>query len=346
MSKGADFSRLGVRLRKGVYIFSKIIFAFNSAAYYVLWLKFLQVVLVPFDLFISWIEHRRLKKQINKNIPVIFVVGIQRTGSTLVSQFIEKNFSFFPIGNFNSIFKRSNYYIHRWLAKVYKRPNPSYQNFYGISKGFFSIGDCYELWDRWFGKNHYIIPDSISDEQETDMQEFFTSLYSAYKRPLLTKNNRNSLLLPLFEDNFKNAFFVVVKRDPVAVIRSTIKASKDFFGDESLLWGLYPSADFDTSNYENIIEAATVQFLMLEQILNKQLEKLDKSSYLLVDYNNFCANPSGFQEDLIKRLSEKEGYDVKSVQLRTEPFRVSNRLNNSELDQQIKGYLKKWHDKI
>lgn len=347
MSKGSDFSRLGVRLRKGISIFSKIILSFKSAAYYVLWLKFLQIVLLPLDYLFQWLEKATVKNaKGNNDIPILFVVGIQRTGSTLVSQFIEKSFDFFPIGNFNSIFKRSSYYLHQWLSKTYKRANPSYQNFYGISKGIFSVGDCYELWDRWFGKNHYVLPHSVSEKKEADLRCTFKSLYSAYKKPLLTKNNRNSLLLPVFKRNFKNAFYVVVKRNPVAVIRSTIKASKDFFGDESFLWGLYPLADFNTSNYENSVEAATVQFLMLEQILNKHLESIDSDSYLVVDYNDFCTNPADFQEILIKRLSEKEGYDVNSVQVRTEPFRVSNRLNNSELDQQIEGYLKKWQDKI
>lgn len=346
MSKGADFSRFSVRLRKGFYILSKIIFSFNSAAWYVLWLKFLQIVLLPVDYLFRWIEQITVTKIERDQIPIIFVVGIQRTGSTLVSQFIEKNFDFFPVGNFNSVFKHSAYYLHKWFSLLYKQSNTSYKNFYGISKGFYSIGDCYELWDRWFGKNHYIIPEIISDKKEDNLRNYFTTLFSAYKRPLLTKNNRNSLLLPVFERNFKNAFFVVVKRDPVAVIRSTIKASKDFFGDESMLWGLYPSADFDTSNYENSIEAATVQFLMLDKILNEQLKKLNSESYIKIDYTEFCDNPSVFQENLIKKLSKKEGYDVSSVQFRKEPFHVSNRLNNSDLDKQIETYLKKWQDKI
>ena len=346
MSKGSDFTSTNVKLRKGFYIFLKIIFSVNSAAYYVLWLKFLQIVLSPIDLLFSWIERLRSKEEIEKNIPVIFVVGIQRTGSTLVSQFIEKTFDFFPIGNFNSIFKRSAFYLHRWFSKSYKTPRKSYKNFYGISKGFFSIGDCYELWDKWFGGNHYVIPEKISEKKQDDLKNYFTSLYAAYRKPILTKNNRNSLLLPVFEENFDNAFYVIVKRDPVAVIRSTIKASKDFFGDDRFLWGLYPSENFDTDNYENIIEAATVQFLMLDKILNEQIEKLQDDTYLLIDYNEFCLNPAQFQKDFIHKLKNKELFNPDQIELETEPFKISHRLKNQDIDNQIKNYLDKWQNKI
>ncbi len=346
MSKGSDFSRISVRLRKGFYIFSKIIFSLNAAAWYVLWLKFLQIVLLPVDYLFRFIEQIAITKSESDQIPIIFVVGIQRTGSTLVSQFIEKNFDFFPIGNFNSIFKHSAYYLHKWFSASYKHSNKSYQNFYGISKGFYSIGDCYELWDRWFGKNHYVIPDSVSDKKEADLRRYFASLFSAYKQPLLTKNNRNSLLLPVFDRNFKNAFYVVVKRDPVAVIRSTIKASNDFFGDDKFLWGLYPTKDFDTKNYENIVEAATVQFLMLDKILNEQLENLKSDSYLVIDYNNFCTNPSQFKNNLIRKLTKKSYYNIQNVSTESKSFPISKRLDNKHLDEQIKNYLKKWEDKI
>ncbi|MFC2096433.1 sulfotransferase [Bacteroidota bacterium] len=346
MSKGPDFNKPGIKVRKGFYILFKIMFSFNSAAYYVLWLKFLQIVLLPVDYLFLWIEKLTKETKSDSNIPILFVVGIQRTGSTLVSQFIEKTFSFFPIGNFNSIFKRSQFFVHCWFSKARKKPNKSYKNYYGISKGIFSIGDCYEVWDKWLGKNHYVIPNDISEEKINHFKKYFSNLHSTYNKPILTKNNRNSLLLPVFNSTFKNAFFIVVKRDPVAVIKSTLKASKDFFGSEDLLWGLYPNNEFDTDHYENIIEAATVQFLMLDKLLDGQIKTLDKSSYLIIDYDDFCSNPLQFQNELIEKLKNKQGFDIGNAVLKEKSFKSSKRLNKIQIDNQIEEYLVKWKDKI
>lgn len=345
MSKGTDFEKLDSKIRKGFYIFSQIIFSFNSAAYYVLWLKFLQIVFMPIDVLFALIEKSRIKIKSDKEIPIIFVVGIQRTGSTLVSQFIEKTFSFFPIGNFNTIFKRSTHYVHNRLTGFYK-PNGSYKNFYGISKGLFSIGDSYEVWDKWFGKNHYVLPPSVNENKIKNLNEYFTRLYTAYNRPILTKNNRNSLLIPIFRKVFKNGFYIVVKRDPVAVIKSTLKASKDFFGKDNMLWGLYPNKEFDTNDYENLIEAATVQFLMLDKLLNDQINELNKDSYLIVDYDEFCENPLQFQKNLIDKLKSKSEYNLKNIIYSDVSFNTSKRLSKLQIDEQIQGYINKWKNKI
>jgi len=345
MSKGEDFGKPGIKIRKGLYILIRILKSFDSAAYYIIWLKFLQVLNIPVDYFFYLLEKVTRKRGLNRQFPIVFVVGIQRTGSTLVSQFIEKSFDFFPVGNFNSIFHRSSYYLHKWFSNGYNGAHASYKNFYGISKGFYSIGDCYELWDKWFGENHYVIPDYISEEKQKNLWQYFASLHKAYQKPLLTKNNRNSLLLPIFQKNFKDVFFVIVKRDPIAVIRSTLKASKDFFGDEKFLWGLYPSKDFDTSDYENIVEAATVQYLMLDKILNQQIKNLTDDSFLIIDYNDFCKNPVDFQKKLLNQLNIK-GISVNEVQISTEAFKISERLTNQDLDKQIEYFLRKWENNV
>lgn len=346
MSKGADFDKTGLKIRKGFFILLKIILSFDNAAFYVIWLKFLQLLFFPADYLFYFFEKISFRKEEKPNVPIVFVVGIQRTGSTLISQFIEKTFPFFPVGNFNAIFKRSRFYLHKWLSWFYKKPTESYQNFYGISKGFYSIGDCYELWDRWFGKNHYVLPEQLNEFIQKDLVLYFSSLYEAYKKPILTKNNRNSLLLPFFNKAFKNALFIIVRRNPVAVIRSTIEASKDFFGKEGLLWGLYPNSEFDTNNYENLIESATVQFLMLNKILNEQIKELNEGSYLMVDYDEFCANPKEFQENLFKMLKAKSNFNLSNIIFRDEPFKTSKRLDNQEVNTQIRAYLDKWENKI
>ena len=345
MSRGSDFDKPGLSFRKSLLILIRILGSLNLAAYHVLWMKFLQVIFFPLDLVLSTLE--KIKKVAGEQeIPIIFVVGIQRTGSTLISQFIENTFPFFPLGNSNAIFKRSGYYIHKWFAKHYRPSRYSYQNFYGISRGFFSIGDCYEVWDRWFGKNHYIIPNEIPQEKLASLKEYFSGLYRASKHPILTKNNRNSLMIRLFKQTFSQSFFVIVRRDPVPVIRSTLKASMDFFGHEDLLWGLYPGHDFDTRDYENIVEAATVQYLMLDKLMNEQIRELEESEYMVIDYDDFCANPEKFEVQLAEKIGRKIPFSTAEIVSTHKKFKPSTRLGEEHMDSEIRRYYKKWVGEI
>jgi len=348
MSKGSDFIKFRIRLKKNLFVLKKILITFNQASRFILWFKFLQILLIPVDYILFLGERLFYKLKHNPSIPIIFVVGLQRTGSTFVSQFIEQTFPFHPIGNLNTIFKRSSFILHKFFGRFYKKKpyNHNYQNFYGISPGMFTVGDSYELWDQWFGNNHYLIPEHISESQSNQLTNYFSSLYSACNKPLLTKNNRNALLISYFNNHFLNSFFIIVKRDPVAVIRSTIKASEDFFGKTSnLLWGLYPDNYFETNYFENIIEAATAQYLALDKLLNEQIKKLNSDSYIIIDYQEFCNNPSKIQFEIINRLKPKMKIDENEITIIDEPFEISNRLNNNDLDKKIVEYLKKLQQK-
>lgn len=345
MSKGADFTKFKIRFKKNLFILKRILISFNQASRFILWFKFLQLLLIPVDYILFLVERLFYKLKPNPAIPIIFVVGLQRTGSTLVSQFIEQTFPFYPIGNLNAIFKRSSLIVHKFFLRFYKKTpySHNYQNFYGISPGLFTVGDSYELWDRWFGSNHYLAPDLIPNNKSNHLKKYFSGLFKACNKPLLTKNNRNTLLISYFDKLFYNAFFIIVKRDPVAVIRSTIKASEDFFGVNSkLLWGLYPHKYFDTNSYQNITEAATSQFIELEKKLNKQINALDKESFYTIDYDEFCENPAKIQYELINKLKRKIVFNEKDVKIINKSFDISTRLNDNILDNKIKEYLMKF----
>ncbi len=344
MSQGKDFQKLHLRLRKGFFILASILKSFHSAAYYVLWLKFLQILFLPLDVLIRLYEKIFLKNlPVEDDIPVIFVVGIQRTGSTLVSQVVEQAFPFAPLGNLCTIFKRSEYVIHKWMKRFYKRKKtPDFKNFYGISKGIFTIGDSYEVWDKWLGNNHYVIPRHIPEKKTRQMQRYFSNLHKAYKRPVLTKNNRNSLMINYFSKIFPNAFFIVVNRNPVKVIRSTLQASCDYFGKGDYLWGLVPNESFTVSNYENIVEAATVQYLELEKLLKEQLKNIPVEQYLEIDYDDFCDHPEKTQQKLNDVLQKKYDFNQKEINYISLPFRKSKRLDNNNRDKAIKQYLEKY----
>ena len=156
-----------LNFRKYTFIFFSILKSFDPAAYHVLLIKFMQVLLLPIDVFLSIIEKVLLKPGIAAQLPIVFVVGIQRTGSTFVSQVLADSFMFAPLGNLATIFPRSRYYIHRFSKLFYPRltgqrirkRRRQYKSYYGISKGFYTISDSYEVWDKWFGNDHYTIPE-------------------------------------------------------------------------------------------------------------------------------------------------------------------------------------------
>ncbi|MBS3807820.1 MAG: sulfotransferase [Bacteroidales bacterium] len=333
---------LSYRVRKFFFIFFTILTSGNRSAWYVFWIKFLQVVCLPLDYLFFLMEKIFLKQQGGKDLPMVCVVGIHRTGSTMVSQFLADTFPFFPIGNFSTLFRKSSFIPYRLAIPFYRQGRKkSYRNYYGISTGLFAIGDAYEFWDQWLGRDHYTAGGLTDPSKAESLKRHFANIYRACHRPLITKNNRNSLMIDDFYRLFPNAFFIVVEREALSVIRSTVKASRDFFGMGNL-WGLLPDEMFDPDSFENMQEAATVQYLELKRKIGVQLQNLPEENYVKVSYEEFCRNPEHVQQHILEKLGSKYGISSRNVVFKDPSISSSTRLENSEVDEQIRYYLDKW----
>jgi len=297
-------------LRKYTFILLSIFKSNNRAAFYALWLQMIRILLWPIDLGLGLLGHLFLSKKNNTDLPIIIVVGIHRTGTTLISQVLADHFQLAPLGNFFTLAPRSKC-LFQYLGKLmYNKKgirSRDYRNYYGISSGLFAIGDAYPVWDQWFGNDHYHKPNDLKKEQLEGVTDYFSWMYEIWGIPLIVKNNRNSLLIAELAMTFPNAIFVVVERDPAQTIRSTIQASKDFFGSDEIIWGLKPNKEFGISQFPSKLDAYCHQFLELERLIDKQINTINESQVLKVRYEDFCNNPASFLDTTAQALNKKYG---------------------------------------
>jgi hypothetical protein len=71
-------------LIKKLFYLYYILFSKNSIAYSILIYEFLRIIFFPLNLLFYYIENF-LNKNKNSNIPIIFVIGSHRSGSTFVA---------------------------------------------------------------------------------------------------------------------------------------------------------------------------------------------------------------------------------------------------------------------
>jgi len=266
------------------------------------------------------------------------VVGIHRTGSTFVSQVLADCLPCAPLGNFSTLFPRSRFIVYKIARLFYKKgkyKERTYKSYYGISRGLFSIGDSYAVWDKWMGKDHYNAPENISSINKEKMVRHFYWMERAFGAPIIAKNNRNSLIMAELQRAMPNIFFVIVKRNTADVIQSTIQASVDFFGSDEYIWGLRPDRHFNPDNYNDKLEAYCMQCIELEKVIQNQMHSLNNNSYMEVPYKDFCLNPTMYLNELSKRISDKFGVDLQVEDSSGSHHRPSKRQVNQKLNEQI-----------
>jgi hypothetical protein len=328
--------------RKYIFIFLTILKSGKYAAYYALFVKCLSLFLAPLDYFLFFFEKILLSGKKQCQEPIIFVVGIHRTGSTYVSQVLCDSLDVVPMGNFFSLIPRSKYLAHLFgkLFFRFKTNSTIKKNYYGISTGFFSIGDVYEVWDRWFGKDHYCLPKEITSEKDDEMQNYFYWVAKAWGKSILSKNNRNTLLIERLYKTFPKSYFIVVERNPTSVIMSTMQASKDFFGGDQYIWGLLPRSDFSISDYENKVTAYCNQYFGLEKEMNKQLQSLSKDSFSRVKYEEFCLQPEEKIREIVDRIKYATGKEIQFNLSKMNQAKPQNNSSNLQLKTEIEERIK------
>jgi len=330
--------------RKTVFILFSIIKSGSFSAYYVLWIKGLKILLLPIDLIFSLLEKPFLSKIPKMRYPIVFVVGIHRTGSTFVSQALADELAFAPLGNYASIFPRSKIIIHKLLKGFYKtkktKRDKKHKSYYGISRGFFSIGDCYEIWDKWMGKDHYNKPNNLTTQKKKKMADYFRWLQYSWNGPVITKNNRNSLLIKTIHESIPNAFFILVQRNPEDVIQSTMQASRDFFGDDKIIWGLKPEISFSIDNYKDKLDAYCHQYLDLEEVIHNELHSIPEEDYHVVQYEKFCENPEETYAAISDKLTLKYNIPLLKRDNTSSSYQSSKRLFDKEHSSEIATRIK------
>jgi hypothetical protein len=309
MSK-LDYRNSSRKILHSLNIIKAIVISGNSTAYLVLLYRLVSFLTMPFDILFSFFE-RIFAPKAKKSPPIIFLVGSHRSGATFISQVVSRSFPFYRVGNFNSLFPRSRYFIHRLIKqKIYDSVDHGYENYYGQSPGLFEIGDAHEVWDQWYGADHDTVPEIITNDKRKDMLDYFSKLYSAVGATIISKSGRNSLNIEKLNDIFENCFFIIIDRKIDDIVLSTLKAS-EVFGSDQKGWGLH--VDNLSNKNLNQIDSTVIQCIKIRNKIFDQLSKLESHKYIVVDYNVFC-NSTNSQLEKIKRAidtSHNENYTIK-----------------------------------
>lgn len=277
-------------IKRNVSILKAIVLSKNFNAYLVLLYRAISLITKPIDWMLHVVENLFIDRILFKEPIVIFVVGSHRSGATFVSQVIGSCFPLYNLGNFNSLFPRSRYIIHKIIRKkIFKSPKNSYSNYYGQSPGLFEIGDTHEVWDQWYGNNHNSVPDNIDLDIKLDMKNYFSSLYHVANSPIITKCGRNSLTLAMLNEQFKKGLFIIVDRELKDIVLSTLKANK-IFNDGRGMWGLH-SGSTKVGTRDNYIDNVVIQCIKVKNKIKEQIDTIDLEKYLVVNYDDFCNEP-------------------------------------------------------
>ncbi len=306
----------------------------NATARSVLLREFSGLALKPFDWLLSPLERRRLRKlkdaeRPNDPTPMLLMVGGPRSGTTIAYQLLVAHLPVSYTSCWVDAFAHSPITAGRLRRRWVLDPPDTRENFFGSVRGMSGPSDAFAIWNRWFGEVRGV-PDPLTDEAEADMRSFFWAWHQTFGRPLLNKNNRNTLAVTQLAQTLPAARFIVIRRNPIHVVQSLIVSRREVQGDVNAGWGLL-SRDADPDKPMDYVDVVCEQVHEFQTELDRQLATVDPARVMNLNYRELCANPEQAIRDAFRLLWPG---DTELAVPRIEPLTHTDRdrLSKAEVD--------------
>ena len=252
--------------------------------------------------------------------PSVFILGLPRSGTTLVYQYIVHRLNVAYFTN-----QGGHYYLSPCLATYFQRNalgdyDSDFQSDYGKVRGACAPREAGSFWGRFFGFDDYV---DFQDIPAADVQTLRTTISCIQHifgdLPFINKNVKHMLRIDALSKIFPAAYFLIVERDLSQVALSVRHARYSTMEDPKEWWSVKPP-NYSEINHLSIPEQIAHQLLSLQEQMNCDLSKLPQERVMRVSYESFCKNPEATIANLVERLGpigfRNEGKDHFDVSTR------------------------------
>lgn len=246
--------------------------------------------------------------------PFIFIFGLPRSGTTLISQVLAHSFD---VGYINNLIARF------WLAPVHgiriskgvigDRKSASFQSDYARTTDLADIHEFGYFWRDLLKKETFAdVTDVEEREREINWQQVKTTLANmqhAFGKPMVFKNIFGSYHLQKMKAVLGKVIYVYIERDPLDVAISILNARKKYYNDLNTWWS-YTPPEYDQLKDLNYWEQIAGQIYFLRRYYQQAMISQTNDITVSVAYRDLCEQP-GTALQRIQSLCRREyDYDL------------------------------------
>jgi hypothetical protein len=239
-------------------------------------------------------------------LPVIFIVGAQRSGTTLLMQLMTQYFELSYPNNFIARYWNVPYFgamLYKNMLNNLVKNQMDFNSDLGYTKGLNGPHEFGYFWKKWFPWESWE-EKKYNEVDYSILQKQLAAWENIERRPLLFKNiiQLDSNILQL-KRLFPNAFFIFIKRDLIYNVQSTYKSRIKLFGNAEEWFGVKPS-NYNSLKTLRIIEQITKQIVSTNAEIDDQLARIDSNSYIEVKYEDLVQDKTNILQKIELKFPE------------------------------------------
>lgn len=289
--------------------------------------------LTELNSLLSPVERELLTDTDGRDSQLIFIVGMARTGSTLLSQILASSGAFAYPTNFLARFWEAPLVGARIqdALQILKSESITFGSDYGVTSGWAGPHEFGYFWERFFTFVDYHVC-SKADWERADLdllRREVVSLLTYYDKPFFFKNMTCGLNIQLLSSVFPNARYIHVKRDPVYVAQSVYQARVKRLGDRTNWYSLRP-AEYHTLKQYPVEEQIALQIRHVVGTIDEALGTLHPEHSIEIHYEDLCSDPEREIERALQLVYEESADIAWDRSKLTDSKRANNRIQIPE----------------
>lgn len=232
-------------------------------------------------------------------LPIIYIVGAPRSGTTLMSQVLSR---YLPIGYVDNLIARFwqrpsvGVRLSQSLLGEAKREAIDFKSTHGVTHGIEGPHEFGYFWRAWLGldsaKSHKLASEELVNIDFLGLKNALENeILGQFGAPVVFKNVICGFQAGLLTQVHPASLFIWIKRNPEDVVRSILKCRFERYGRYDAWWSLKPST-YD--ELEKISSPVLQVFRQVADCANEFEREFSKPgiNYLHVDYADLIRDPS------------------------------------------------------
>ena len=276
--------------------------------------------------------------------PVVFVVGVPRSGSTLVMQWLAHSGRFSYPTNLLSRFYGAPF-VGAKIQQLLTAPEYnfsdeildfsgeiSFSSDLGKTQGALAPNEFWYFWRRFIPNTEpqYLDGEMLSQVKSAEFVAELAALESVFGKPWAMKGLILELNIPFLSSILDKALFLFVRRHPFYNIQSLLEARVRYFGSRRAWYSIKPRESELLADLDPIDQVAG-QVYLTDRGIQKGVDQIEAARTLVVEYEDFCSNPKLVFDQIVARFHQ-QGVDVHWEYEGPGQFKSANKVRLPEQD--------------
>lgn len=267
--------------------------------------KFLVIMLNPVE--------RIILRLSNKNtVPVVFIIGAPRSGTSLLYELLVRRYKFSYISNLAQMMSSIPVSITKFgsffITQYHKQKEGAYNSKYGSINGYGapSEGGC--VWNRWIPETYYLDESHADKIDVKSLRQTISGFSSVMRGPFLNKNVMHSVHMRLLNILFPGCLFIHINREIKSNVRSILRAHAKVSASKEDWFSVKPK-EYKKFKNEDIVLRSVAQVKYVHENINEDAMNIGDDRVLKLDYESLCKSPEKILSEIYTFLQLK-GVDV------------------------------------